>query len=256
MPMNQQKLTRSIIIILVFLISSYGNRIASVFFDFTLPSVYLRIAYVWLWFILPALVASGMLFGFRNIPEVLGLNKGFLFGLGFAALTVSPMMISSALVGKISEELVPVILIHKTFLAGFGEEFLFRGFLFGLLFRKAGWGFFPASLLGAVFFGAGHLYQGEGLFETLGVFMITAVGAAGYAWFYIEWNNNLWVPIFLHSLMNLSWSLFDVGNNALGGWYANLFRVLTITAAVIITIRHSRKHGFKIRRENLIDNGY
>jgi len=252
--MNRQKITHSIIIILVFIISSYGSRVISLLFDFTPPSIPMKIAYVWLWYLVPAALTSGILFGFKNIPLVLGLNKGFFFGLGFAAIAVSPMMISSAAAGSISNDLNPLIALHKTFFAGFGEEFLFRGFLFGLLFRKTGWGFIPASLLGAVFFGAGHLYQGSGLGDTLGIFFITAMGAAWFAWLYSEWNNNLWVPVFLHSLMNLSWLLFDMSANALGGWYANLFRILTIAATVIITIMHSRKRGFNIRKDNLIVN--
>ncbi len=136
---------------------------------------------------------------------------------------------------------------------GFFEEFLFRGFLFGILFRKLKWGFIPASLLAEVIFGLGHIYQGSTLMETTGIFGITTIGSIWVAWLYIEWDKNLWVPIFLHTLMNLSWILFEVSNNALGGIYTNLFRAITIALTIII-IRYHKKRGLNINRKTLIIN--
>ncbi|MBK7030613.1 MAG: CPBP family intramembrane metalloprotease, partial [Bacteroidales bacterium] len=249
---KKQPTINSAIIILTFLIAYYGRKVVSDYIEIPFTSDYQRIAYYYLWWLLPTALVAGQLYGYLRLMANLGLQKGLLRGLLFAAIAVSPMMISSAIVGRIDEELSVAQLLKTTLFAGLMEEYLFRGFLFGLLFRKIKWGFIPASLLGAVIFGMGHLYHGNTLAETLGIFLITAMGAVWFAWLYIEWNNNLWVPVFLHILMNLSWTLFDISDTALGGWYANLFRILTIALTVIITIKYQQKSGLKINRTNLL----
>ena len=40
--------------------------------------------------------------------------------------------------------------------------------------------------------------------------------------------------------MNLWWELFGVADTALGGWIANGARLLTITAAILLTIYRDR----------------
>lgn len=240
--------------ILTFLFAFYGKRILSSYYTFSISSEYLKIAYSYLWWILPTVLLAGILYGFNNLFYTIGLQKGFRTGLLFSMVTVLPMLISSAIIGQIGEDFNLLGLIHQTLFAGFMEEYLFRGFLFGILFRKAGWGFIPASILGALIFGLGHIYQGSTLLETTGVFFITAIGAVWFAWLYIEWNNNLWVPIFLHILMNFSWGLFEVSSTALGGFYTNLFRIITIALTIIITVKYNQKNGLNINRKNLIVN--
>lgn len=252
--MKQRKISISIIIILTFLIALYGKKILSEFLTFSISSDYLNVAYNYSWWIIPIFLATGLLFGFNNILKTLGIEKGLFLGFFIALITVSPMLISSAIIGHVIENFKLISFLHSTIFAGFMEELLFRGFLFGILFRKLCWGFIPASIIGALIFGIGHVYQGSTLLETIGVFFITALGAGWFAWLYIEWNNNLWVPIFLHVLMNLSWILFEVSSNALGGLYTNLFRVITIALTIIITIRHNKKNGLNIKMNNLISN--
>lgn len=128
-------------------------------------------------------------------------------------------------------------------LPGIAEEILFRAFLFGFLFRFAGWGFLPAALVGAVIFGAGHLYQGEGLVDSAAVFAITALGAIWFAWLFVEWGYNLWVPAAFHVLMNLYWTLFDISDTALGTTSANGLRVAVILISIAITVRYARGRG-------------
>jgi uncharacterized protein len=252
--MTRKTISHSIIVILTFLVALYGNRVLSIYINISFPTDYFKITYFYLWWIIPAILITGKLYGFRNVFRTVGLEKGFFTGFLFALITVSPMLISSALIGQIGEDLKLLKLLRTTLFAGFMEEYLFRGFLFGLLFRKLGWGFIPASLFGAVIFGLGHIYQGSTFLETTGVFFITALGAGWFAWLYIEWNNNLWVPVFLHILMNLSWTLFEVSDNALGGFYTNLFRITTIALTIITTIFCNKKNGLKINRNNLIVN--
>jgi uncharacterized protein len=252
--MKRKSIIDSTIVIMTFLIAFYGKRILSDYFTISISSDLMKIAYSYLWWILPTIFITALLFGYNKIFDNIGIQKGIIIGLLFSIIAVFPMLISSALIGHIGENLRMSDLIHKTLFAGFMEEYLFRGFLFGILFRKLGWGFIPASLLGALIFGLGHIYQGSTFFETTGVFLLTALGAIWFAWLYIEWNNNLWVPIFLHILMNLSWVLFEVSSNALGGSYTNLFRIITITLSIIITIKYNKKKGLIINRKNLILN--
>lgn len=254
--MKKHVIISSLIVILTFLIAFYGQRIQSYLIAFSISNDLLKIVYFYLWWLIPTALITSLVFGFKNIIDNIGVQKGFFKGLLFAVITVSPMFFSSVIIGKINKELNALDLIHKTFIAGFMEEYLFRGFLFGLLFRKCGWGFIPASLIGALIFGLGHIYQGDSISETTGVFLVTALGAVWFAWLYIEWNNNLWVPIFLHILMNLSWTLFEVSDTALGGLYTNIFRVITITLTILITIRYNRKNKLRINTKNLIINTY
>lgn len=244
----------SIIIIVTFLAALYGIRIISGIFSFSFSSQYIQVLSSYSWWIFLTALVTGLLFGYKNIFSVLGMNKGIITGMIFASITVLPMFLGSLITGKVAEDLSLSGLIQRSLLAGFMEEYLFRGFLFGILFLKLGWGFIPASMTGALIFGAGHLYQGSSLPETAGVFFITALGAIWFSWLYIEWKNNLWIPVFLHVLMNLSWQLFDVSNNALGGIYPNIFRIITIALTVIITIRHNRKSGMQVKRRNLMIN--
>ncbi len=48
------------------------------------------------------------------------------------------------------------------------------------------------------------------------------------------------MPILLHMLMNAWWAIFAVADGAVGGLYANIFRALTIAAAVLLTINRDR----------------
>ncbi len=252
--MRKKTIVNSIVVILTFLLAINAKRLIFDYYSISITSDYLKVINTYLWWLIPPLIVLAVLYGFNKIPNLVGLNKGLLFGFIFSVITVSPMLISSAVIGKISADFNLFDIIHKTVLAGFMEEFLFRGFLFGILFRKLGWGFIPASILGGVLFGIGHLYQGSTFTETIGVFLVTSIGAIWFSWLYIEWKNNLWVPIFLHILMNLSWVLFKVSDNALGGSYTNIFRILTIALTIFITIRYNKKNGLKINRMNLLVN--
>lgn len=249
----QQKTLHSILIILVFLIAIYANSILGMFVDISISSIQLNLLVFYAYWVIPVVITLAWLYGFKNILKELGLNKGFLWGILFAGVSVLPMFISSAFIGKINNDIIIINLLHKTLFAGFFEEILFRGFLFGILFRKLKWGFIPASILGAIVFGLAHLYQGNSTLECIGIFLTTFVGAAWFSWLFIEWKNNLWIPIFLHIFMNLSWVLFDVGENAMGDTYTNVFRAISIAITVVATIIFNKKKDyFRINKKNLI----
>lgn len=253
--MKQKTAIYSVVIVLVFFITFFGRRLLNSFVEVSFTADTGKLIYTYAWWVIPVVITIGVLFGFRNIIKELRIQKGFLFGFGFSFVMVLPMLISSAVMGEIDKSLSPSAFLHGTVLAGFMEEFLFRGFLFGILFRKLKWGFIPAAMLGAVIFGLGHLYQGSTIGETTGVFLVTFMGAMWFAWLFIEWNENLWIPIFMHILMNLSWLLFDVGNNALGDNSSNIFRIITIALTVVVTIVYNKRKGMsRITRKNLFIN--
>lgn len=173
--------------------------------------------------------------------ERLGLNRSFIHGLLFALLCTLPMFVGYAMVFDYNASFTLDLFLITVLSAGFFEELYFRGFLFGQIYRYTRWGFIPSVFIGAVLFGLVHLYQGTGLAEITGIFLVTFLGAILFAWVFVEWNYNLWAPIFLHLLMNLSWDLFSVGTGALGDQYANLFRMMTIALVILGTIGYKKK---------------
>ncbi|HNS13194.1 MAG TPA: type II CAAX endopeptidase family protein [Bacteroidia bacterium] len=253
--MRKNKFLQSVFIIFVFLFAVYGKRILGKNLAVSFESPFVNLLYFYLWWLIPICIAIGLLFGFKNILKELCLDKNILIGLVFSLVAVSPMLISSAFIGKVNNEMSLTTLLHKSLFAGFMEEVLFRGFLFGILFRRMRWGFIPASVLGAIIFGLSHLYQGSGISELTGIFLVTFIGSAWFAWLFIEWKENLWIPIFLHVFMNFSWTFFNVSENALGGVYTNIFRIITIALTVIATILYNnRKDKYRVNSNNLLIN--
>ena len=129
-----------------------------------------------------------------------------------------------------------------------------RGFFFGQLFKKTRLGFFPALILSALIFASLHLYQSNDPATMFGIFTTTFLGAGLFAWLYVEWDYDLWLPIGLHFFMNLSWELFSVADNAFGGWSANLIRGLTIVFAVGGTLLYKKylKIPLAVNRETIL----
>jgi hypothetical protein len=89
------------------------------------------------------------------------------------------------------------------------------------------------------------LYQGKDIYSALSVFGVTSLGALLFCWVYAEWNNNLWVVVWLHALMNCSWFVFSVAQDAAGNLYANIFRGITILFVIIGTIGYKKYYKLK-----------
>ncbi len=176
----------------------------------------------------------------------LGLDKSFLKALIFAVVCTLPMFLGFALFFDLNTEIKLDRLLIAILAAAFFEELYFRGFLFGQLYKHTSLGFIASVLLGALLFGLIHLYQSNDLIELIGIFLITFLGAILFAWVYVEWNYNLWVPIMLHLLMNLAWEMFNVSDNALGGIYSNVFRTVTIALIIAITILYKKRKGIPL----------
>jgi membrane protease YdiL (CAAX protease family) len=181
-----------------------------------------------------------------NFFHNLGLDKSMWKGLLFALICTLPMYIGFSLIFEFNQEIKLNTILIGVVSAGFFEELYYRGFLFGLPFKKTKLGFILSVLFGALYFGSLHLYQSTEFNELLGIFLITFLGGILFAWVYAEWNFNIWVPIFLHMLMNLAWELFSVSDNALGGIYSNVFRFLTIALVITLTILYKKRKGIKL----------
>jgi len=203
---------------------------------------------------LPIFLATYLIKPKENIFKNLGLGHQPFKALLISFIFASPMLIGGLLFSGYQLNKSIPNLIAGTIIAGFIEELYFRGFLFGQFYKHTRMGFIVAVLLGAVLFASGHLYQSQNPAEMFGIFGITFMGAVLFAWLYVEWNFNLWVPIFLHTLMNLAWHICDMDNTALGGVLPNVLRALTIAFAIIGTIMYKKKNNLEISitKRNLI----
>jgi uncharacterized protein len=202
----------------------------------------------------PIFIVTSLINKNRNVPKSLGLQKNMAVGLLAGLVFTLPMFAGGFAMFSLSAEIDAENIIAGTIVAGFFEELYFRGFLFGQLFKHTRLGFIPAIFFGALVFGLGHLYQSNNVAQMAGIFGITFLGAIFFAWLYAEWGYNLWVPIFTHTFMNLSWGLFEGNGNALGGWAANVFRVLTIVMAIGATLLYKKhkKQKAQINRHTLL----
>lgn len=153
----------------------------------------------------------------------------------FALLATLPMPIAFALSGPLSDTVDPLRLLFFSGFAPLLEEIVFRGFAFWMLYRWVRLSFWPAALIPAVVFGLAHLYQASELMEALGIFVITAVGSLWFSWLLLRWDN-LWVPAFMHMLMNGWWELFEVDSTALGGWMPTAARGMVILLSILVTV--------------------
>lgn len=187
-------------------------------------------------------ICAFLVAGRGNVLSALGLSHLPLQGLAIGFLGTVVFLIGIALTSPFSPgEIWLRIFVHGALLPGVMEEVLYRAFLFGFLFRFARWGFLPAALIGAVIFGAAHLHQSGEPMEAAGVFAITAIGAVWFAWLYVEWDYDLWVPISFHLLLNWYWELFNVSDTALGPMLANILRLVVIGVSIILTLWLGRK---------------
>jgi hypothetical protein len=202
---------------------------------------------------LPMLVGLFLIHKPKEIINSIGLKNGFFKGMLFSFIVTLPMLIGYSVFLNFNKDISINSILVGVIFAAFFEELIFRGILFGQIFRYTRIGFIPSILICALFFASGHLWQSNDISILTGIFVTTFFGAGLFAWLYIEWDNNLWIPMGLHLFMNLHWDLFS-GANALGGKYENVFRIITITLAIVGTIRYKKHQGLKlnINKSNLI----
>lgn len=196
-----------------------------------------------LYLVVPLAVAA-WLHGRRRIWASLGLAAPVLpalaLALGCSAIVLAGIAATSS---AAPAEGLAIALVRSALLPGIAEEILFRAFLFGFLFRFAGWGFLPAALLSSLVFGLEHLYQGGDAVEALGIALLTGVGGLWWSWLLVEWRWNLWAPIAFHVLLNAYWTAFDVADNALGSGLDIALRLACIVLSIAVTLAWARRRG-------------
>lgn len=193
--------------------------------------------------LVPMLVAAWAV-GRRRMLPALGLTGSPAHALGLA-LPCSAIVLAwiAATCAPVPADRMALDLVRSALLPGIAEEVLFRAFLFGLLYRLAGWGFLPAALLSSLVFGLEHLYQGDDPLQALGIALFTGIGGIWLSWLYVEWRWNLWVPIAFHVLLNAWWTAFDVADNALGDGISVLLRLACAALSVAVTVVIARRRG-------------
>jgi uncharacterized protein len=200
------------------------------------------LSYIITYFIvgIPIFIATILINNQLNFFKSLGLNSNILLAICISILFTMPLFIGGAIFFNFNKDIDIQKLIASTLVAGFMEELYFRGFLFGQLFKNTKIGFIPSLFFGALIFASEHLYQSQSVNELFGIFAVTFLGAFFFAWLFVEWNYNLWVPILTHTLMNFAWQIFNINSNALGNITANIFRGLTILLAIIFTVLYKK----------------
>lgn len=248
--MNEKKTLKIFLIVLLSFAIYYVLSLNFKFLKLSIDKITHQglISYILTYFIIgiPLFIGTYVINQKTNIFQELGLGKNIFNGILLSLLFTIPMFLGGFIFFRFNSNIDIQTLIAGTLVAGFMEELFFRGFLFGQLFKNTRLGFIPSIILGALIFASGHLYQSQDASELVGIFLVTFSGAIFFAWLFVEWNYNLWVPIFTHTFMNLSWDLFDVDNSALGDTKANIFRALTILIAIVFTITFKKRKNQKM----------
>ena len=159
--------------------------------------------------------------------------RGALFGFGAAIV----MFIGFATMMQFRPVTGALSLIYLAGISPLAEEAVFRAFGVGTLRYRCGAPLWLALLLPALLFGWGHVGGGSSFTQNAGLFSLTTAGGVFFGWFYLRWQRNLWVPFFIHAAMNLSWELFNVSSNALGGWFPFVLQLGAILIGVLATVR-------------------
>ncbi|NNF00655.1 MAG: CPBP family intramembrane metalloprotease [Pyrinomonadaceae bacterium] len=187
---------------------------------------------------------AGLIFVYRVGPgkalKELGLRAPLGRAAAFSSLATLPILIGFAFTSSISPKLLLLNLAAFAIISPFAEEVVFRGYIFRQLYRRTGVGFWSAVLLPSILFGLGHMSQSKGVWDFVGITAITGLGSVFFAWTFMRWQDNLWVPFGLHFLMNFWWMVFAVDETALGGWLANAVRIMTVVIAVALTLNKDK----------------
>jgi len=172
--------------------------------------------------------------GPRGICSELGLSAPLRPAVAFGFFASLPMLIGFAFTRSFTPHIQVFPLLFLTGFSPLVEEIEFRGFGAWQLQRRTKWPFWIAVWPSAVLFGYGHVEQGQGLQEMLGLFFLTGSGAVIFSWLVCRWQN-LWVAVTLHIFMNLWWELFSVARSAIGGWFPFVLQTAVMLFAILLT---------------------
>jgi membrane protease YdiL (CAAX protease family) len=121
----------------------------------------------------------------------------------------------------------------------FVEEVFFRGFLFRQMRKWAGAPFIVAALLSSLLFGAGHFDQGSSLADSLMNAGVTFLGGVLLSWLVERWGS-IWPGFIVHAGLNVVWTVFALGDNAVGGSAGNIARLATVVIVLAGTAMLAR----------------
>ncbi|MGH8194863.1 MAG: lysostaphin resistance A-like protein [Woeseiaceae bacterium] len=185
----------------------------------------------------------------RSAGRELGFSASLLRGLafGFGAATVMFVGFALTMPFKVPSDIVA--LLYLAGLSPLSEEVLYRAFGVGTLRDRCGAPTWLALLIPATIFGLAHVGQGATWSENMALFALTGSGGLFFGWFYLRWQRNLWVPFFLHAGMNLSWELFDVSSNAIGGWWPFVLQTSAIVIGILATLKFAPRRAASITVE-------
>jgi len=184
----------------------------------------------------------------QSAGSALGLSAGARRGLLFGVVATMPM--AAAALALPRTPINPDLIAGSTLIGPFAEELLFRGFLFTLLVRRAGWHVVPAMILSSLIFGLAHLRNADVQFVSIvfggGPSLTTyvlpyAAGGALFAW--VTWRSqSLWPAIALHALMNFWWDLTTGEHGQLDFTIdpMSAAQAISAVAAIALTLRWAR----------------
>lgn len=187
-----------------------------------------------------ALITGLAAFAARRSPgwvwSLTGLAKGNRRHALWGALVFGPVVLAAALLAPIAQGLTAKNFVWPGILGPFAEEVFYRGLAIGILMRAAGWRFLPAALWPAIFFGLAHLWQGSSAEETAAAVAITGLGGLLFGWLFVRWGDALRPPVILHVGMNCLWTVFALGDSAVGSLLGNGLRAATVLLAIGLTL--------------------
>ena len=128
----------------------------------------------------------------------LGLRAPIGRTVAFSFIAALPMLLAFAVPSSINAKMSLLSVGVGCFVAPFAEEVLFRGYMFGQLYRRARWGFWLSALIPSALFAFGHAYQASGFWELVEIFVVTGLGSLLGCWIYMRWQFNLWTVFGLH----------------------------------------------------------
>jgi membrane protease YdiL (CAAX protease family) len=211
-----------------------------------------------------------------SLLDAFGLGGSPLKGAGFGLAATIPMICALFLLPLKGFQFD--LALGSGIIGPFAEELLFRGFLFGLLWRVAGWSIPTSILVSSLLFGLAHVPNvdttlvhmlrgpGHDRFATAGgqavqvipgttmwwqyvsyqgqEILLTALplaaGGAVLAWISYKWRS-LWPAIALHACMNIWWDATR-GEHvvpALGPGVMSIAQLLSVALAIALTLRFS-----------------
>lgn len=174
-------------------------------------------------------------FHFKKLFEISGLVKDIKKPIIFILLIFIPVFIVLYFLVGIKETNYGSSFLWNSIGGPFTEEVVYRGLAIGVLVKICNWNKFIACILPSIFFGIVHIWQGEDFTSALGIVLITALGGIYFGWLFLKWDFNIWPAVFMHIAMNSVWSIFELGENALGGQVGNINRLIMVALGVALT---------------------